>query len=495
MDPSDRAQGLTIERQPVALINLSVLHAPREMGPVIERALESGWKIYLVAGTHGIADSIERWCQQGATRIDPPMPYVYGASPVEAADREAPRAPAPSRPRNQWRQKIVALAPPSLRALLSLVAQWRFMRRARTVASAIFRQADPDVFISNNFHSCGRLDNALLDESRRKAVVSACIAVSPLVAKVIARPGRLVQYHSGMYADEQKVSHSLFSRIIAALHPEWTVADGSACIFMWPPAAMLASRLAGLLPADVWQTPHPDFDLIFAQHARAAELLRESGVPEEKIRVHGPPRMDEVIRSLAQPAWLAKFYGDHRLRLGEPYILWNVEPSWEHHYCTAELHWQRVRQLAVRLRVLSRPIVVSLHPLCSRADYEFLEGEFGFRISDYGIHHVYPGCEFAVSFACSTNYYAVMLRKRILMYDWFGVCTDARRWNLYRQEGLEAVQDFEQLEDGLARFVSQHSWDGSVMNVTGFELASPRIFGDIGGLVATRRRAHAPATA
>ncbi|MDZ4253719.1 MAG: hypothetical protein U1A72_14215, partial [Sulfuritalea sp.] len=107
---------------------------------------------------------------------------------------------------------------------------------------------------------------------------------------------------------------------------------------------------------------------------------------------------------------------------------------------------------------IGKPVIVSLHPLCSSDNYRFLEHEFGLHIADAGIHLLYPSCAFVVSFGCSTNQFALTFGKSILMYDWFGIRKDERRWWLYRQPDMDVAETMEEFQALLTKWVGCFNW-------------------------------------
>jgi hypothetical protein len=348
-----------------------------------------------------------------------------------------------------------AVTPVFVQPLVSTIKQLVAMVRARLFANALIDRERPDVLLYNNFHSCGRLDDAVLLACSRNGVATACLLVSPLVGKAIARPGRLYQFESGMMNGRGRANESWFGRLLSRVFPTWVVGEGERAIFMWSPDAMLAAQLSGLLAADVWHTPRLEFDRVYAYNEFSVKTLAEGGYPLNKVRHFGPPRLDSSIAEASDP--------DSWIRLGlpspDPYILWNIEPSWEHHYCDSATHWERIHVIAGLLAAFGKPVVVSLHPLCAPTNYQFLFQDHGVHIATIGIERLYARASFALSFPCSTNFYASVFSKRILMYDWFGVRATPRRWNIYCQPGLEVAETIDELAVALDRFVLEHNWE------------------------------------
>lgn len=398
------------------LVNLSVFHAASEILPVAEFFVRAGWRVVVLIGYEGkAADALEAEClQKRMIPLRAPSGIGYGAP---AGGKTPP--PSVKSPRFPGLRRALGLIP-------EFVGHLSFMRASKKYAASVLELVKPDVFISNNFHSCGRLDNALLALCKQADVVCACITVSPHVSRQFALNARIRNFQMGMVPASYGVGHDWLNGVFARLFPGWTHTDQGVSLFCFHPVQILAAKLSGLLPGDIWETPARAFDRVFVPGEFSKKILRLSGYPEEKIRVSGPPRLDPLL------AGLKTGHGRHavlrRLRLDEeqPFILLNVEPSWEHHYCPRERHWSNFRSLTDTLARQGLPVVLSLHPLCNIDDYAFIEADETFRISrELKIEHLYPHCALAVSFPCSTNAYAQYFCKPLIVYDWFGMRTSA----------------------------------------------------------------------
>lgn len=449
---SGTTAGLAPKSNSVALVYLPVLHAPREMGPLIDELIDRKWLVRIVVGTEGIDAEIQRWAARGAQIIRPPDSMIYKVASKETG-RESPKPK-----RSHLRRFLAAILPSSAVRAIFVWRHYKDIGHVQGYARDLIKTRRPDVFVSTNFHSCGRLDGALLFACNRERIPSICILVSPLVGKAIARPGRLTQASTGMVPPQQRTDHDLFSRLFATLFPMWTVGDGTQRIFMWPIEIMLAAKLRSALPSDVWQEPPEQFDMIIAYNQFSRDLLERSGFPMGKVVAYNSIRLDETIRLVQNDQARAALYSSLHLPLNAPFIVWNIEPSWEHHYCDEFLHWTRIREMAKYFSLAEKPVVVSLHPLCDRNNYKFLEDEFGLHLATAGIHLLYPFCAFAVSFGCSTNQFAPAFGKRILMYDWFGIRADEHRWELYRQPQMEVVNTMVQFQAVLSLWVAKYDW-------------------------------------
>jgi hypothetical protein len=205
----------------------------------------------------------------------------------------------------------------------------------------------------------------------------------------------------------------------------WTQWRGNDGIFMWDPTRMLASRAVGLIEDDVWQKPSPRVDAVFVFSNFSRELLEDSGYPMEKVVVAGMPLLDAVFRNSRDHERRATMFSDLALRDGSEFLLFNVEPSAEHHYADWEHHWQNFRAMMRVVTSSGLPVVLSLHPLCREQDYAFAEQEYGVRISrEHKIHDLYPHCRLAVSFPCSTNLIAEVFAKPLVIYDFYRIAAE-----------------------------------------------------------------------
>ncbi len=70
------------------------------------------------------------------------------------------------------------------------------------------------------------------------------------------------------------------------------------------------------------------------------------------------------------------------LPLHTPFVLFNVEPTYEHNYATWDEHWSTFRRLMTCMQRVPEPVVLSLHPLCNREHYAFVEDEFSHKIAE-----------------------------------------------------------------------------------------------------------------
>jgi hypothetical protein len=207
---------------------------------------------------------------------------------------------------------------------------------------------------------------------------------------------------------------------------------------------MLAALLTGLMPSNPWQQPSADYDVCFVESDFSKQLLLESEYQEEKIVVSGKPLLDAVLRNLDDRDHVARMYRHLDLPIDSPFILCNVEPTFEHDYSTWEDHWRRFRELMNCLHKTGVNVVLSLHPWCDPRNYRFVREEYGFSLSeDYKIVELFPYCALTVSFPCSTNTTAARLGVPLVIYDWLGATREETAGSeRYRLPGAHLAYTF-----------------------------------------------------
>lgn len=305
-----------------------------------------------------------------------------------------------------------------LRSIPAIVASSR--RRITFVAGRITQLA-PDCVFHGPYHSIGQVDNAISFVCRKRNIPTFCVANSPFVGEKIMRVARLNHLQTGMTFLDICDDFDWINRLFARLNPSWTrvLANGKR-VFFWDPIQIWGANLAGLPMHPMWMKPSVDYQRVFLHSEFSRTLLVGDGYPAEKIVVSGPPLLDSAWEMLDDPEHRMEIYAELGLPDGEPFILYNVEPSAEHNYETWENHWQKFHDALGAVVGCGLPVVLSLHPLCQFETYAFAEKQYGVKIcTTRRIHHLYPYCAISVSFPCSTNLLAEIFRKPLVIYDYF----------------------------------------------------------------------------
>ena len=450
---------------PTMLAALFVPHALIEMRSILEQCLADGWRIVVLLGYEGhTSGTVVDWAATRGLRIvRVPSDFTYG---LEEAGATPPG----------WTHRLPGPAGSAVRAAWRLGDRVRWRRAALGWMRRQIADLAPDLMLTHNFRSAGRVDHALLRACRDAKLPSACLMVSPMVSRRISYMARVQHLHTGMCDPELAVASSRLNRVAARIWPSWVAWDGGVGVFDNHPMELLAARLSGLLPRDIWQVPPPEFDAIFAPTQRSRDRLVENGHDAGRVHCFGMPRMAEAHRLLADQHAIDTKYRTLGLPSGTPYVLWNMEPSWEHHYSSAEVHWERVEAIRGILERLGRPVVISLHPLCRLENYLFLEQTPNIRISrDHGINVLYPFAGFSISFGCSTDQFGEGAGKVVVFYDWTGISTHPGRWAEFQTAGMRVARDFATLETVVGEVAAQVDWQARLMARPGSQDAVARI--------------------
>lgn len=383
----------------------------RETLPVVAACTQEGHHVTALIGFDPNADEATTLLTEAGAdvRMLPPQ-YRYGGRAVgqKAAD------PARRERLRSWAARL-----PALRSLrLAAMA-----RRTSKIVDRMLDELRPDIVALGPTRSCLAFDDVLRVNAIRRGLPCVAVAFSPLISRLSAVNARFDNLASGM------LPQTLVFRALSPFHwrvraatPKATEERDGLRLFMHDPVLLLAARLSGYHEADPWQQPSPELDrfYVFTEHARRLAVL--GGYPPERVEVAGWPRLDEVIRKLAAPGYRREALAALGFAPDARFIIWNIEPAWEHHYASEEEHWRRVQFLYEQLKRLDRPVAIPLHPLCLPADYAFLEADPRFRISRrHSIHYLYPLSEFVVSHTCSTNTLADIFGKPLVVCDWQGI--------------------------------------------------------------------------
>lgn len=397
---------------PRALFVVSIYNYHREVRPVVAAFLRAGWQVTATIGWLGKTadEAASDYAALGCGVLRLPAEMAYAG--MEPDGNKGPVSKGP-KPRPLATPGVLRRMASSLRMILR-------MRNMRDQLSRFMDSLNPDLVFSGPFHSCGWFDNGFVRDARRRGILHCCYPVSAYHGRESAVLARFNNLAMGMLPSILRSDYDLLNRFLAWAFPGWTQTRNGNTIFMWEPVTMLAAWLTGLMERDIWQKPSPDFDAVFVFNRFSRNLLESNGFPMDKVIVSGIPLLDASVTRAADPAARRAMLVDLGLADGEPFLLFNVEPSAEHHYCDWDRHWENFRAMMRLVTAQGLPVVLSLHPLCRPEDYLFAESEFGVRIARrWKIHDLYPVCAFVVSFPCSTNLIAEVFDKPLAIYDFF----------------------------------------------------------------------------
>ncbi len=432
-----------------ALFVVSIYNYHREVQPVIENFVRNGWRVTVLIGWLGESadEAFAKYSAVGCTVERVPQAMAYRGDTAISAEKSA----RTSRP-----VKTTSSGPSIARRLIGLMSYLKQMLSVRIWVAGYIRRSQPTVVLSGPFHSFGTFDNAFLLESRIRGLHHCCYPVSAYHGKIGAISARLNNLKMGMLEVILRADFDALNRLIAKLQPQWTRTIEEVTIFMWDPMGMLSARWLGLMNADVWQKPSPNFDTVFVFNRFSQRLLEQSEFPTDKVCIVGIPLLDAVLARTKVSRASCSLFADLGLQVDEPFLLFNVEPSVEHHYCDYDRHWDNFRAMMEIATKQGLPVVLSLHPLCNIKDYVFAEKEFGVHISRaWKIHDLYPHCKLIVSFPCSTNLIAEAFNKPLVIYDFFMMAhPDSPRVEEFRLPGAKIGHTLAEVERNIAEVVS-----------------------------------------
>jgi hypothetical protein len=263
--------------------------------------------------------------------------------------------------------------------------------------------------------------------------------------------GRFAHLSSGMAGPNIRADYDLINKVLAWLFPQWTRSENGLSIFYWDPTTMLVAWCQRMLEPNTWQRPSEKYDLVFVFNEASRQMAIDSGYPAAKLVVAGIPRLDATMARLNDGAFRRAIYRALGLDCDEPFIIWNIEPGWEHSYRSRDEHWRNILAQRDALRRVGWRVVVSLHPLCRLENYLFLEDTPGFVIArEYSIHEIYPFCSAVLTHTCSTNMFAETFGKQLVFIDYEGATRPTNpRAGFYRVRGAVYAYSSEELGGAL----------------------------------------------
>ncbi len=460
-----------------ALVVISIYNYYREVEPVVACFASRGARVTALLGWRGAtADEAARHLRAvGAHVASVPGDFAYGEPPSGSAVGNSAAIP----------QKR---APSAIARLAGLPGVWRSQRRLKAWARELFAEIEPDVVLQGPYHGCGTFDQAIAAVRKERRVPSVCYPVSAYHGRNGAIMARFSNLARGMLGPVLRADLDWINAAAARLMPRWTQTRDGRTIFMFDPLCLAVSAASGLgVARDVWQKPDVEFDRVCVFSDFSAGLLRESAFPMDRVRVVGIPLLDRVAAVAADPQARTAMYAELGLPEDAPFLLFNVEPSAEHHYADWDAHWRNFRATLAAASSVGLPVILSLHPLCTPTDYEFAQAEFGARIARrHKIYNLYLHCRVAVSFACSTNIVAELFGKPLVIYDYFDMASvGSARAAEFRLPGAHIAHDPAALAAAIASALAEPPRSSAGASIGS---AAEAIYAEAAGLVAGSAR-------
>lgn len=312
----------------------------------------------------------------------------------------------------------------------------------------------PEIIVFGPYTSCGTFDNAIHTIAKKRNICSICLPMSAHSGKKSVTLARSENFRNGMLPALLSTSYDTINKLISKLFKNWVSQDKELKIFMHDPIRMLAAKYFDLLDDDPWQKPSDLFDHILVFNKFAKDMILET---HSKNKVHeiGVPSLDISIENYYNKKRQKEILLSLDLEKKEKFILYNVEPGYEHKYMSKEDHWELFNKNMNIVSKFKCRVFLSLHPLCNKKDYIFVQKKYDVKIvSNYRIHDLYPFAHIIVSFPCSTNIFSNVFKRNLIIYDYLGLTKpESQRREEFRISNSKIVYDSNQLKNQIKYFL------------------------------------------
>lgn len=288
--------------------------------------------------------------------------------------------------------------------------------RAKSYVKKIIKDFSPDFLFQGPFHSVCKIDNFLLN-FKNAEFKKLCFSYSSYAGKKVKLTSFKNRIKENSIPKTYGVKYSLINRLVSFFLKRWIISLRSQSYFIFPPHFIIISLITNSSIKAPKRQPQRMYDRYYAFNNMQKKILIDDGIPESKILVAGIPRLDDVY-SLFEKNKLKKFYKNLSLKFKQKYVIYNVNPLWEHNVKTRKFHFDLLNSHFDILKNKKIKIIISLHPLCDISDYEYLESNTNITISrKYNIYELYPFASFVLSHRCSTNILSLTFNKKVLISD------------------------------------------------------------------------------
>lgn len=356
---------------------------------------------------------------------------------------DAPREPPPGLARRAWHKLLLSARGPA--ACLEPLAQP--LERVLAHQEGLLAQALDDLRPAAVITADERLFNwelPLIGLCRRRGIPVIVPPVSFLADRESLLPFRHGPLHqAGDFPD------------LARRHPQQAAQVSldqahQAGVLFYPAPMTLALDRRGLLPERPWLPGGGGADLLLLDGQLTLERCLAAGASPEKLLVSGQLSHDQLHARYLEGRAIKAAEGPEvprRLVLSLPQLAEQGSLGWDE-------HWQEIRFLVQALAGLPCQSLLSLHPKMERAQYRFLEDDYGLVLADRPLAQVLPQAHvFAASYS-STVAWAALCRIPALVFDFYGL--DFQMYDDWT--GVRLVKRRQDLAPELTRLLSDRAY-------------------------------------
>ena len=302
---------------------------------------------------------------------------------------------------------------------LTVYASIKNLKELKSYIKNYLNQNNYNFVFAGPYSSIGKFDNVIAYYCNKKKIPFFCFPVFNDICESFNIESRSNLLKAGMLSKILFVNYDIINILLGFLFPNWIRKKENRRFFMHDPILLLTSKICGILEDNIWSKPSRFFNLIFVESSiLKKQLVEVDKWSKEKIIVSGKPSSENIFKLFRNVDHKKKIFNYLELKSNINFILYNVEPGWEHHYMEKKKHWKHFEQICKILHKTKKEVILSLHPMCNYDHYKFVIKKYNFKISDkFKIFDLLPHCWFVVSHFCTTNLIANKLKKKTLLFD------------------------------------------------------------------------------
>ena len=235
---------------------------------------------------------------------------------------------------------------PLVERFLTIYANIMYISRLKKYFKSYFDKNHFNCVLSGPFSSIGKFDNVIASYCKNLRIPFLCYPVFNDICESFNIESRSHLLKVGMLSKILYVNYDIVNIILSLLFPGWVRKKDKKRFFMHDPILLLTSKFHRILEKNIWAKPSKLFDFVFVESLSLKNhLIKIDKWSSEKVIVSGKPSAENIFKMSKKLKYKKQIYSHLNLKYNENFILYNVEPAWEHNYIDKDKHWKHFEEI------------------------------------------------------------------------------------------------------------------------------------------------------